>query len=441
MKILVLEQSRVQQIILSALFKECGLAPDFVETVAEAKAAVDKDEYDFVFTGYSLPDGNGIELGLYIRNMGRSRPGIVLLTTEDKRSIIKEALSAGITRILFRSSRHELHTFIRELADTDIELEVRDGKVLLVDDDRTMSQVIKAILEEAGYSCIVENSAERAMSRFNDLDVDLVISDYYLLDSLTGLDIVTMIRQMGGKKARVPIVVISGQANVETRVEILRCGANDYVAKPIVPEELQARITNLITQKRLFDRVENQRIELQQLAMTDSLTGLYNRHYLSDVAPKRIAEAKRHKANLALMVIDIDHFKTVNDSYGHDTGDDVLREFATLLKKSCRQEDIAIRLGGEEFLLILPHCSQPGALEKAEKLRNEVVQLKPAGIEITASFGVTCADGDSFESVANKGSRNLDFGIIFSAADSAVYQAKNSGRNCVKFQDIANFEN
>ena len=203
----------------------------------------------------------------------------------------------------------------------------------------------------------------------------------------------------------------------------MKIGANDYVAKPVVNEELVARLTNLITQKKLFDQVEMQREKLHMLAMTDQLTTLYNRHFLSDMAPRRLKEVERHGFGLSLIVVDIDHFKQINDVYGHEAGDTVLKEVALVLKNNCREEDMAVRLGGEEFVVLLPHCFREGAINKAEFFRKEIESLSPLNINVTASFGVTSIEGKS----------KIEFSEMFHSADKALYSAKENGRNQVVY--------
>lgn len=426
MKILVLEPSRVQQIILNAIFRASDLYPDFVSSLSNALSAVDKDDYDCVFTSYSLKDGNGVDIARHLKHTNNTKTSVILLTTEDRRAILNDALSAGITRIIPRANTVELETFIRELADSDVDYEKMSGKVLFIDDDRTMTAIISSMIEASGSECIACTNGEDAMALLADHRFDLVIVDYYLDGKLTGLDTLLAIRQMGGKRGRTPVMVISAQTDVERRIELLKKGANDYVAKPVVEEELVVRANNLITQKKLFDRVEEQREQLRNMAMTDQLTTLYNRHFLVEFAPKRLAEAIRHKTDLSLMVIDLDHFKMINDTHGHDRGDQVLREVAEILKSVCRKEDMAIRLGGEEFLLILPHCSAEGVIKKAEELRLLLLKTRPARLDVTGSFGITCLEAGT----------QADFSDLFSAADDAVYEAKDTGRNKVIFRAV-----
>ncbi len=430
MKILVLEHSRVQQIILQALFNESKLTADFVGRLEDAIAAVDETEYDFVFTGYSLPDGNGIDLVRHLRSLDKGVPGVVLLTTESNRTILNQALSAGVSRIIARNNTIELQNFIRELADSTFDVNRFTGDILVVDDDRVMVKIIEATITTSGSKVTACSSGEDALLLIADNNFDLIISDYYLNGQMNGLDLLEHLRKMGGKKSRTPLMMISAQSDPSRRIEILRKGANDYIAKPILEEELVVRANNLITQKKLIDRVEQQREQLRQLAMTDQLTSLYNRHFLVRYAPKRISEAFRHGSDLSLIVLDLDHFKSINDTHGHETGDVVLQKVAEQLRNVCRREDVAVRLGGEEFILLLPHCNEEGVKQKAEQIRNLISQLKPAGLEVTASFGVTHICGRRFKG------KKVDFAVLFSAADKAVYAAKENGRNQVVFQRI-----
>ena len=260
------------------------------------------------------------------------------------------------------------------------------------------------------------------MQSFDGNDYDLVISDIFIEGKLTGADIVEAIRKSGSKKSRTPILAISGQGDTDMRINVLRKGANDFITKPIQHEEFCARINNLIALKKLFDQVDEQQKKLFDLAMTDQLTGLYNRHSLTEMAPKYISDAKRHRFELSLLVIDLDHFKNINDSYGHATGDVVLSEIGRLLNQACRKEDFAARFGGEEFVMLLSHCNANHALEKAELIRQQVEALMPAEIKITASIGVASTGQD----------HNMKFNTLFEEADKAVYQAKHSGRNQVQ---------
>jgi len=162
------------------------------------------------------------------------------------------------------------------------------------------------------------------------------------------------------------------------------------------------------------------RDKYERMAMQDHLTGLYNRHYLECVAPQKLSEAIRHHQSIFLLMLDLDLFKIINDTHGHSSGDDVLREFATLLKEQNRSEDIVSRIGGEEFVIILGHCNAIEAKRKAQLIRKKVTELEPDGIPITVSIGM-----------AELNPKGETFSELLERADTALYQAKANGRNCV----------
>lgn len=155
--------------------------------------------------------------------------------------------------------------------------------------------------------------------------------------------------------------------------------------------------------------------------MRDQLTGLYNRHFLMETAPKKMSEAIRHSLSLSLVVMDVDHFKRINECEGQAVGDVVLTEIGALLKEQVRAEDLAVRFGGQEFVLLMSHCNERGAVAKAERLRAALEALQPQGLWVTASFGVAQLNHD----------KGGDFSRLFTEADKAVYCAKEAGRNKV----------
>jgi two-component system, cell cycle response regulator len=233
---------------------------------------------------------------------------------------------------------------------------------------------------------------------------------------------VRAIRGSNGPNAALPILAVSGLEDSARRIELLREGANDFLSKPMLEEELAVRVRNIVQIKRLLDQTAGQRDHLRRLALTDQLTGVYNRHYLAEIALRRIGEAERHGIPLTMLVLDIDHFKQVNDTHGHETGDVVLAETAATLRASCRQGDVIARTGGEEFVLLLLNMTRDSATGFAERLRQRIAEIQPAGVAITVSIGIAATSPDRV------GTR---FETLFKAADTALYQAKRSGRNRV----------
>ena len=238
---------------------------------------------------------------------------------------------------------------------------------------------------------------------------------------MTGLGLTRAIRNLSNNNQNVPILAMTGFDDSSRRLELFRAGVNDYTTKPIINEEFLARVTNLVSNKLLFDQVNEQQNRLYALAMSDQLTGCNNRHALNEFAPKYLAEALRHNHHLSLMVIDLDHFKKINDKHGHDVGDIVLSAMGKLLNKESRDEDFVARIGGEEFVILLPYCDLDEAMLKADVLRQKIEDSQPNGLLVTASIGVTAMQ---------KGQKE-EFFSLFKAADRAVYMSKEGGRNCV----------
>jgi len=262
-------------------------------------------------------------------------------------------------------------------------------------------------------------SAAEALEKFKKchLEFDIIITDLLVEGSLNGMGFIREIRKIVPDRSKLPILVISGFDDVTRRIELLNMGANDYIVKPIVKEELVARLSNLVTTKQLFDQVKMQQEQLYQLAMTDQLTGLYNRHSLVQLLPKYFSHSVRHSTPLSVLVLDIDHFKHINDNYGHSKGDDVLRKFGQLITANFRSEDLVARYGGEEFVVIMANSNHDDAIEKAELLRTHIESHLIEGLKVTISIGVACADSHS------------NFEHMFNQADTALYHAKENGRN------------
>lgn len=171
---------------------------------------------------------------------------------------------------------------------------------------------------------------------YQKTEFDLVITDYYLQNNETGDDIISYIRDSDStEKSCIPVLVVSGETNKKKRTSFLRNVANDYIIKPYDTDELLVRSSNLIKNYNLLKQSKQQQKDLLKLALTDHLTGLYNRHSLYDIGPKYISSAHRNETTLSLLVIDLDHFKKVNDTFGHSVGDVVLKAISSILMNSC----------------------------------------------------------------------------------------------------------
>lgn len=420
MNILVVDHSKVFRALWHRLVLKAGHEPIMVASGKEGLDVLAKRRVDLVCVSLTLPDFDGIEFCRRARKTRRGRhvPLILLTSTEDKQARLA-AFEAGATDIHPKTDIEELFNQAARFVEEDDQR--LSGRVLYVEDSSVVAHVMLRILERLGLEVDHYTSATDAHEAFSKHAFDLVISDILVEGEMSGMGLVSRIREKFPDKARVPILAVSGMDDINRRMELFRLGVNDFISKPVVEEEVVARVGNLISNKQLFDQVRAQRRHLYELAMIDQLTGLYNRNSLSEFAKKAFSEANRHDFPLSLILIDVDHFKQINDTHGHLTGDEVLASVGEMLKENCRDEDFAVRFGGEELMLILPHCDFDHAQARAEELRKALEELRPANIELTASLGVTSRPSGEEVSMED----------LFRVADAAVYQAKEGGRNRV----------
>jgi diguanylate cyclase (GGDEF)-like protein len=290
--------------------------------------------------------------------------------------------------------------------------------ILLVDDEPANIQLIAGYIKD-DYQIKVATSGKQCLKIANsEAKPDLILLDV-AMPVMNGYDVCKELKS-DPSTSTIPIIFITAMQTEEDEEKALDLGAVDFLTKPVRPAILIARIKTHIILKKQHDA-------LIELAMKDQLTQLYNRHYLMEMASHRVAKAMRSKVAISVLILDVDHFKQINDTHGHVAGDQVLKLLALLLEEECRQEDILARFGGEEFLIFFDECDEPSATSIAERIRLKIAGLKPAGIQVTASIGVA---------QLNLGKEG--FTELIKRADDAMYHAKNTGRNLVvSYQDLA----
>jgi len=420
LRVLFVDHSKVFRSVWERMVLHAGHEPLIAGDGVTALAMLQAYDIDFICVSLSLPDIDGIRFTRQVRTLPESREiPIILLTSAQDNLTRKRAFEAGVTDICPKTGIEEL--FQRAQRWTSNDDKALTGRVLYVEDSMTVTRVMTHLLQRMGLEVEHYVSASEALKVFDPQRHDLVISDILVEGDMSGIALVGELRQRHPDKIRTPILAMSGMDDDIRRIELFRLGINDFITKPVIFEEAAARIRNLVVQKQLFDQVQQQRIQLYEMAMTDPLTGLYNRNSLAEFANKISSAANRHDMALSVIVIDLDHFKQVNDNHGHLIGDQVLASVGQALLDSCRQEDFAVRFGGEEMLLILPHCNLSDAAERAEQIRARIERLKPAGVEVTASIGVS----------AKPVGRDIELQHLIRIADQAVYKAKADGRNQV----------
>ena len=287
-----------------------------------------------------------------------------------------------------------------------------DNPIILIADDAPSNIQLLAGLLKDSYQIKVATGGERCLELATAVpQPDLILLDVQMPD-MDGYEVCQRLKNQESTQS-IPIIFVTGKDQEADEELGLSMGAVDYITKPYSPAIVEARIATHIMLKQQSD-------DLRNLAMRDQLTGLYNRHFLIDVAAKRISQAQRHQRSLCLIMIDVDYFKAVNDTHGHSVGDAVLRDVADLFLRQSRNEDVVARFGGEEFVILLDACNQGSGIKKAESLRQALATSRVQGLEITASFGLAqLANGETFVDLLKR-------------ADEAVYQAKDRGRNRVE---------
>lgn len=419
MKALLVEPSRVVVLTLSSLFAKHGIETVAARTASDGLDKLAHQRIDLLCFAYELGDMTGIEFFATARARGlvKHQPALLFASTHDKR-IVDRALVEGVTECFVKNRIGELDGFVGQFANSGKRR--ASGTILVIEDSATVAAFCRRILEQIGLKVEHCISAEQAVERIAAHHYDLVLTDYVLAGTETGFAVIRAIRGSNGKKAQMPILAMSALNDTARKVEMLRNGANDFIAKPIVAEELEVRVVNLLTLNKLINRLEAQFDTLREMALHDQLTGLFNRYYLQERLPATFADCSRKQQPVSLLICDLDYFKAVNDSRGHVAGDRVLEGVAELLRGAACHQEIVARVGGEEFLVVLPNATLAQAAGWAEAQRHKLEKLQPAGVAITACFGIAERRPEE------------DYEALFKRADAAVYRAKEAGRNRVE---------
>lgn len=298
-------------------------------------------------------------------------------------------------------------------------------RILVAEDDPVSRRLLETRLSRWGYQTTSTSNGEEAWSCLQQEDAPhLVILDW-MMPGMDGIEVCRNVRARGGEPYTY-IILLTAKDSKDDVIRGLEAGADDYLTKPVNAHELEVRLR---AGRRIVDlqsELIRAREDLRIQATHDALTGLWNRAAIRDILCRQISRVRRENAPLCISIADIDHFKDINDTLGHGTGDIVLREAAQRLSAAIRQYDFIGRYGGEEFLVVLPGCDENVALKQAERMReslSETPVLLPEGsVAITISLGITAlADSDT-----------ADVENLLHAADRALYRAKGDGRNCVR---------
>ena len=253
----------------------------------------------------------------------------------------------------------------------------RKNKILVVDDVAVNVQLLTTYLTSVGYDVCTARDGQEALDKVSETQPDLILLDV-MMPKLNGFEVCERLKSDPMTKI-IPVIMVTALNEIEDKIKATEAGADDFVSKPFNKLELLTRVKSLLRIKQLHDELrakvrelEQARERLRQLAITDGLTGLYNHRYLKEHLEQELLRANRHQSRVSVVMLDIDHFKKFNDTFGHPAGDTILRTMARLLRDNIRKIDIAARYGGEEFFLVLIETNKNAAAQAAEKVRRLV---------------------------------------------------------------------
>ncbi len=421
MRALIVESSRLYHKVISQMLESYDFEVTIRENGKSAIAESEQHKFDVICVSMYLTDMSGVDFTETIkRSENNAATPLLIITSESNADVLSRALSSGATDIIKKDDLTRLEERLHSLMPLGPFRHQVSGCALYLEDSLSVAKAMDGKLKRLGLEMDHVFSIDDAMKLALERTYDLIMTDMVLMNDETGVDFIRLIRNTPLGQ-QMPILAVTGVENVKTRLKALRAGANDYITKPVLDEELFARINNLVATKRLIDQLSKERQRLLELATTDHLTGLYNRHFLVEVAKRKFSDAYRHQSPLSLLVVDIDHFKKINDTYGHNTGDSVLKSVGDCLQDFFREGDFVARIGGEEFVVLLTHCNLENAVYRAEELRETMEDLSPESIDVTVSIGTTTISHVKQEY----------FDEVFARADRALYEAKHAGRNRV----------
>ncbi len=443
----------VDDILANVRLLEAKLAAEYFDVVpamngADALDAVQRMKPDIVLLDVMMPGIDGFEVCRRIKgNLATQHIPVVMVTALDQPEDRVRGLEAGADDFLTKPV-NDIALFCRvkglvrlkmltdelrartgsdplRLVDSELAaIESQPGRVLVIDNRPVMAERIRSSLAPR-HAVSVAADAAQAMAAFaeNGQIFELVIVN---LD-MDGVDALRICSQFKTAEAtrQTPLLIIVDAEDHQRLLRALDMGVNDYLIRPIDKQELQARVATQIRRFRYTERLRSSVRASIEMAVTDALTGLYNRRYLESQLPQLVEEATNGGRLLSVLTLDVDFFKSVNDTYGHDAGDRVLQEMAGRIRGSVRGSDLACRTGGEEFVVVLPGTDLPTAERVADRIRKTVAAksfLAAPGchLPVTASVGVSslAAGSDSSEDLLKR-------------ADQALYKAKREGRNRV----------
>jgi two-component system, cell cycle response regulator len=444
----------VDDIVSNVKLLEARLTAEYFEILTaysgrEALEIIARERIDVVLLDVMMPGMDGFEVCRQIKqNASTAHLPVIMVTALDQPSDKVHGLEAGADDFLTKPVDDiALVTRVKNLARLKVlsdEMLMRasttqqmgmggahtldwqaagdGGQIMVVEDHARSAQRIAETLRSA-HTVTVESDPQAALLKLAEQPVDVLVVSLSLAKA-DGLRLCSQVRSLE-RTRHLPVLIVVEPSDDARLLRGLDMGVNDYVLRPIERHELMARVRTQVKRKRHSDLLKARLEESVEMAITDSLTGLHNRRYMEGHLKTLVTQSIQSGRSLSLLVADIDYFKSVNDTYGHDAGDNVLREFAQRFRRNTRGIDLACRLGGEEFVIIMPDTDLARAIQVGERLRatiaGEPFQVTPGNnLAVTASVGISTLEHQEDTPEA-----------LFKRADNALYSAKREGRNRV----------
>ncbi|WP_025898846.1 sensor domain-containing diguanylate cyclase [Sneathiella glossodoripedis] len=414
-RILIVESSHLYLTLIEGAVNDVFSGQvDKASTFDEVKSLIEehKGEYFLVLLNLVLPGASQGEAVNYVRNY--DLPAVVFTSSVDE-ALVNQIQSLGVIDYIIKENVTNLELVSKMVRRLDHNRRIT---ALIVDDSATMREQMQVLLSKYLFKIeVAENGVEALEKVRSDDTIRLVITDYEM-PKMNGFELIKKLRTF--KESRdLAIVGMSSDERDKLATDFIRFGADDFVKKGISHEEFATRISLCMDKLDLLN-------ELMLRATTDFLTKLWNRMYFMSASSTLFSSASRGQITIDVAMIDLDHFKRINDTYGHDAGDEVLREVAAALKSIIRGTDLLARMGGEEFCLLAVNVSAEHREKFFNSLREAVSELEFSfngeNVRMSASMGITSILGDSVEDMMNR-------------ADAALYEAKEAGRNQCVFAD------
>ncbi|OSM02530.1 diguanylate cyclase [Magnetofaba australis] len=415
LNILVVEDSQVQaELLKRRIFSTLKFQVTHTTSYAQTQELLEKGDVEFflALSDLVLPDAkDGEVVDLVVEH---EIPCIVFTSVYSDDVRERMETKSIVDYVVKQGSNVDLVVDLVERVHRN-----RDVKILIVDDSRTSRAVTRKMLELYQFQVIeASNGLEATRMLMDHPDTRLVITDY-MMPEMDGFELLSWIRNsMGKSRNELSVMGLSAYGTNALSARFIKSGGNDFLSKPFLREELMCRVVQDV---ELLEHVAT----IQEMARLDFLTGLSNRRHFFDVGEKLFSNAKRENITLGLAMMDIDHFKGVNDGFGHYAGDLVLKMMAKQMEESFRQTDVVARMGGEEFAILLSNASPDRIYETFERFRKRIeeatTQFGSHAIRVTVSIGITTTLHGSLEEMVNE-------------ADKRLYHAKETGRNQVVFE-------